>query len=678
MQYLSSKDYEAIKKDLDPFINETLPEVTKDLEEGDQETLQQLFHYEIKDTNSLAKAERNLIKAKMNDAKSDFGLEFRADYLENLQEGIFDLQGGVFYKRRAQMGVEWDILNGGLLDNNSKAKTLEKELELKRMEKEKENKAQAYSHLFNTIIAQFNDIKYEKLEIRKRIISQRLAIERKLYKADLILWDQLVETLSHKNEINHMISNYENYNKNINPKTDSLNDPENLPVVDINLDKVLEDIQDDAKKEAYIMHKETMLDHKQDPARELSLSPYFRYNFYNNPNNYQLDDGRTTPNRKFFSYGISFSAPIKFDYKETEALKQARLDKARAKLNNKMQNDVKEVLNSYYEYQYAMSDYIEFYHKRAKILEKIRQEKGKAQLGNGDHSPVKLLKLMDDLAAVNFELYEIQQKAYLKLLNIYTKVSFKDITQITEEIDVKEADQRFEREKGLYIWSDGFANKSNKALLEFLMDYEITQLALSLGPNNELAGKAGEFIPMAENKGIDVHLMIGNNSLFFKGRRGKIDDLLANAKNLGAKGIHLDVEPHARADFEANEQDYLDKWVDMIRYTRNQTCNTGLEFSVSIPIWYDQSIFKDIYPETDKVYIMAYKRKDVNKLQKRLNKELKVNKHLASIALRAKDFNNKDELHQMMGQLNHSTQINNYIIHKLESFEKLNENRSKN
>ena len=49
-----------------------------------------------------------------------------AGYLENLEQGVFNVEG-IYYRRRAQLELEWDILNNGYLDNRHEIRELENE-----------------------------------------------------------------------------------------------------------------------------------------------------------------------------------------------------------------------------------------------------------------------------------------------------------------------------------------------------------------------------------------------------------------------------------------------------------------------------------------------------------------------------------------------------------------------
>ncbi|PSR05710.1 MAG: hypothetical protein BRD49_04310, partial [Bacteroidetes bacterium SW_10_40_5] len=246
---LSSEEYEAIKSRIEPFIENNLPKVQEDLSKGDTANLPKLYDLQEKDS-SLIKADENLLNAKRNQLKEDIGLQLRGNYLENLEQGVVDIESGGFYKRRAQLGLKWDILKNGLLDNKYDAKALKNDLVLNKFQQEQEIKKESYSRLFNTIIYTFNKAKTEKLEQRKAILDRRVDFQRKLFNYNMVLWDEVVETISKKSETQNMLKNNQNYNEGIQTNVNKDIDAKALPVIDIDVEKVIDDIQNESVKDS--------------------------------------------------------------------------------------------------------------------------------------------------------------------------------------------------------------------------------------------------------------------------------------------------------------------------------------------------------------------------------------------------------------------------------------------
>jgi len=662
---LSSEEYEAIKSRIEPFIENNLPQVQEDLSKGDTANLPKLYDLQEKDS-TLINADQNLLNAKRKQLKEDLGLQLRGNYLENLEQGVVDIESGGFYKRRAQLGLKWDILKNGLLDNKYDAKALKNDLILNKFQQEQEIKKESYSRLFNTIIYTFNKAKTEKLEQRKAILDRSVDFQRKLFNYNMVLWDEVVETISKKSETQNMLKNNQNYNEGIQTNVNKDIDAKALPVIDINVEKVIDDIQNESVKDSLVELKAEILKHQYNPLTDVSLSTFLRYNIYNNPDLYVDQAGNTSPSRDFVSIGLSFGIPIPFGFDNNKEVQQARLEKFEAKQDKNSLNNLKEALNYYYEYQYGLNQYIEFYHKRKKLQEQIRQEQTKKTIQDGNYSSMKTLRLMENLSAVDFELYDIQQKIYLKLLNIYTFLNDYSINEVVDPIDMEEMVGQLKTERSLYVWASSFEQYENDYLINFLSDNRIKQLMLSLGPQDRVLDKAKSFIPQARDSGINVEIMIGNNSLMYKNKRNKLKTFIEESAELGVEGVHLDVEPHTIDAWDEKREKFLNLFIQMAEYAGQVADANDVHLGISIPLFYDKSVLNAIYPHCDQVFLMAYKQKDVDYLERKIVNELEAKQDKTVIALRPEDFKDQNALEDFMVELFNSTNISEYAWHDLE------------
>lgn len=624
----------------------------------------------------MATYEADVIKSRIAEAKADWGLQMRMDYLENLDNGIYTVQSGGFYKRRGFMEFRWNVLSGGLSESKQEAKKLSKKLELYRLKQERKQEGSVYSQLFNRIIYTFNKAKLTHLQHKQELLKQKQAVDRKRFSNDQILYDKVINTKSKVREAKQMKANIRNYNQNVTPDYPSRVQPENLPVLDIMLDTVLKDI----RKEDWI---DTMLSlqeqiHKYDnaPTKDIRLSPYLRHNVYNNPDGYTTAEGVDQGNlRQFFSWGVSLSLPIKFDDAPDRALRKAKLARAKAKAESETKVDIKEALNTYYEYQYALNQYIEFHHKKARIVEKARQEQAKYRLKDDSYNPVRLLGYAISIASVNFELADIQQKMYLKLLNLDEYLTDRSIKDVVKQHPIRNQVRRLHAERSIYIWSDAFQNFPNARLIQALNNHNIKGAHISLGPENQARAKAERFIEQGKKQGIKVSLLIGDNQLFKPENYNRLEALVNEGEQLGVKALHLDVEPHTLRGWEENRENYLDQYQSMVAKAHDLTQGKGLELAVSVPIWYQPGFYKKLYSNCDQVFIMAYKREDILQLKKTLTTEIPLEKQKTTVALRPEDFGSLPKFYQFAGNVKEATGIHQFALHDLEVFMGMNNSK---
>lgn len=664
---ISNAELKQLKRELKPFIQDQLPKVSGSLKSGDMFSLQNLFAFQIADSLEVNDTKEKVLEAKIQHIKTDPGLELKADYLQNIEEGIVDVQsGGAFYRRRGLITFEWDVLDNGLVEGNYRAKALKEKLRLNRLQQENEVKNQAYNRLFTSFKGTFNQIKSKKLRTRKKVLEKQLKVKRKLFKNDLVLWDDVIQTLSEKRKVQNQLSTIQQFNDNVPEDQVAGVDPRFLPVVDIQIEKVMDDIRTPKRVDSFVDARKKLLQYQYAPVRDISLSPYFRYNVYNNPDRYVNDDGSTTAYREFFSFGLSFSTPLKFDFEEKQNLIGAELDHIEAQQLKKTESHLKEVLDHYNEYQKHLSQYIKKYHERAEVIEKIRQEKAKKRIDQNAYSPVKVIKWMNRLSAINFELYDQQQKMYIELLNIHPYMQEKQMIDVVKPLNIKDQIPDLQTEKTVYIWSATFSAYSNPELVQHLKDHDIQRVMLSLGPNDSLVDKARKFIPLARDSDIASHIMIGNNRLFFQDRRDKIKAFIKSAQKLGAEGVHFDVEPHVLDTWEANEERYKNQLISMVKYANQKTEASGLKIGVSIPLFYERRVLQSIYPYCDQVYIMAYKQKDLQYLKEKLMRDLQIDLDKTTVALRPEDFQNTTKLASFIFKLKQFTRVQRYALHDLE------------
>ena len=705
---LSDQEFNEIKSSIDPFVDKHLPKVTQELSSGDTSHISVLFEKVAKDTNQVSKSNQAILKAEQDKLNNSLGLGIRADYRENLNRGAFTIESGGFYKRRAKFQFSWDVLKNGLVENQNDAKRKENELAISKLRETNKLKKESVNKLFATIVYLFNMEKYQHLVKRKKILNKQLALQQKLFNKNMVLWDNVVSTISKKNETESMLKNFNNYNEQFNeqfkeelkdkrPLTasadagnrnalqksenhnpmveDSLTDQnkaELLPIVDIDIQKAISDVKNEQHRDSILDLRKRNFDLAYDPLTELSLSASIDYNIYNNPELYQLESGRQTATRDFFSFGVTFSAPIPFGIQRKQKIKQAKIDRLKNIEEDKAGSKVKEVMNYYYEYQYKLKDYIEFYHKRSRLLEKIRQSTTKATLDRDYYNPVELLNRMELLSTVNFELFDIKQQMYLKLLQIYPYLNNYSLAEVCEPIDVgKLADKRM-IDKSVYIWSKGFAEYDNDVLIDYLKNQRIKRVMLSLGAGDRnLKPKARVFIASAKKNDIKVDLMIGNNYLFLEKRRDKLRYFIEEASELGVGGVHLDVEPHANDEWKGRRSTYMELYAEMVKYANGRASEHDLDLSVSVPLFYNKEILQQVYDYTDKVFLMAYKQKDTEYLKRKIIKELDVDTAKTVIALRAKDFEMNYGIEKFMVELYHKTDIRDYAVHDLRDLIKL-------
>ena len=110
------------------------------------------------------------------------------------------------------------------------------------------------------------------------------------------------------------------------------------------------------------------------------------------------------------------------------------------------------------------------------------------------------------------------------------------------------------------------------------------------------------------------------------------------------KGIHLDIEPHTFDDFKENKEAYFEKYTALLQKAKTYAVANKLELSVSIPLHYPEDVLKTIFNLCDKVYLMAYENVTVEHIVKKTAEEMALGKDKVVLALRTKDFENREQM----------------------------------
>jgi len=183
----------------------------------------------------------------------------------------------------------------------------------------------------------------------------------------------------------------------------------------------------------------------------------------------------------------------------------------------------------------------------------------------------------------------------------------------------------------IYIWSKTFHKLDNNKIIKFLKKNNINKTIVSFKDEN----KFREFLSLCKQNGIEVDILIGNNSWIYKKNREKIDKKLNYLKNFKNYNIHLDIEPHAIKSLKHNRKLYFKMYVEMLEYIHNKF--PKYKISISIPTFYKIDFKKISF--VNKIYLMAYQYKNLNQLLRRVNR-YNFLKNIV-VVFNCKEFDNK-------------------------------------
>lgn len=598
--------------------------------------------------------------------KKDIGLSLGGAFQENLTAPFASPEDAVVFRRKFQVGLEWDVLKGGFTENRTKVKSLQNDLTfLKTGDKGIAGHQISTLQDFTKIMAYFNKKKINVLEKRSALLAQQHELAKTLWEMKQITGDAYLKSIQHKTHINTQYKLYFGYNED-SKKIKGNDQIEMTPAVfDIDFGKIISymdslKMNSDSSISASIPNPKLNAYYK-----DMSLKVYTRYNYYEVFNNANV-------NRNFLSFGVNITAPLTFSTKQKNEIdainnKLKYLQENNTESSTESTNTEYFLLNLFYEYRYKLNQYFTQLEKRKQFEELIRTENVKQKLYDLEFNPNTAIYILDDYWSNTIELLDIHHQLYGTLLNIYEKVPGLDLNTIIQPVNFDEYSGNLPLPAGnaLYIWSKSFADHNETFITEYAKVNNYTDLLVSYRNDSRYIGQVTSL--MKNYSACKYHLMFGQNKVLQTGIQPLLDSAAKNIDLKLIKGIHLDIEPQAMDDFKENKNEYFKKYLKVLNDAKAFADKNALELSVSIPLHFPEEVLQPIFASCNRIYLMAYENVNLDFINKKISEEKNAGDSKIVLALRAKDFETRDQMEKLFS----SSGIPNKAYHDLESMYEL-------
>lgn len=653
---------ESIVDQVEGLYYESMASVSQRQKAVDTSILHPLFSAEYQ---GLANYElvNEFNQAQINALKEDVGLGFYSSYTHNFRPGVFEAED-LFFKNRANIGLDWNLLSNGITGRNSKIEKLKIDSRINELLNVKNIKNENYVYSYNYFIYIFNKAQKKYLKRRISVINSFLEIASEMYLVRAMPWEEIVQLKSRREAILNMEKNLENYNQGfekayVDLDFDRLFDAERLPVLEILPDKIFSGVGMDSVNRAMLqLEKQRLgLDYKRN--KDLRLRTYFRYNLF---------DSEDADIRTFGSVGATFTAPL-FRNKRNQELQEKKLAVIESEIQNQLTVINNELMNHYYEYEYTLKQFIEFYGQKELILERLRREIAKDYLRDQRFTPLDAISLVDQLYSVDFELLDLKQKLYLKLLKIYTLLEVNGIAEIAEPLDLSNFFDKMVGFRAVYVWSNTAAQFDHGFLSQYLLNNDFERAFISTGIADAERDSLKEKF---QESNLKVYSLFGDNEIIRTNTDQKLIDVAERSVQAGYDGLQLDIEPHVLTDWQDNKQQYLDRLYRLVVEARKVTIDK-IRLSVSVPLHFPSDFIQRISGQVDELVLMAYERPDIPFIVDNIRDELRVAADKVSLAIRPEDFKDRLEMESFIKELIDATGIKEIVIHDLGALIKLDE-----
>ncbi|WP_103665950.1 TolC family protein [Gracilimonas amylolytica] len=592
--------------------------------------------------SDLTQAEIDLLKYRQEVLHSDLGVELTSGLLQNLDQGVFG-QEGIFYQRRAQVGVQWNVLKDGLFENKSTGDQLSSEIRI--MEK----KAQAISHQealeskIDRFRSGFNKYRLELLRDYLKILEEQKYALTRLYEQNYITLDRVLEVTSRMVRTESAIDHNEKVSRFLGEFDTTGLSVSDYPVFNIDLERL--------RSEGLIFYDElTSLQQSVDYKfyNELSLSTYLRYNLYagTNPQSTFQNNG----SREFFSVGLNLSLPIPLSLKGKKNVHDQEQKIRKLNLQSEKNEISDRLFERYQAYQEALQNYITLSQNVLLHQDKIRVQNVRRSIGSDMYSPSELLTAVSNLYQLSLQILDVKEDLYLRLFEMQALIPDHSLSTYLTPFEVQEPVIQNTPEYGLYVWSESLTNYSTESLINDLKNEGINTVFISAGAEKEELNDVQTLIETA-SKDLRVELMIGDPNLIFEDRFEKLQEHIEVADSIGAAGVHLDVEPHTLDGWEENNEEYLEAYMNMVDQVRSWTNDKGLTLTLSITEHYE-SIFSELDRRSDQLVLMTYGQSQFEGYSQRFGSLIMEAPLGTAVALRTSDFQSMTEMKSLMQSIN--------------------------
>ncbi|MCB0657444.1 MAG: hypothetical protein KDC57_14965 [Saprospiraceae bacterium] len=620
------------------------------------------FLHKIYDIDSLAEvsdvARQQQYSARNAALKKDLGLQLTTAWQQNFANPVFDLEDGLYYRSRGQVGVDWNLLRDGMLSHKKQLQASVASWKADSLDLLRYRHNDYYRYQYNYIIYVFNQAKIEVTKKRLDLLNVQISIAFQLFYLKRIHWEDVLTLLSSKGEAELFLNTYQTYIDQVDlPNGWKTNQVGELPIFDIDIDRIKQIYFDSTLMQSALKWKSQAMDLQSHWSSRVGLKSTVRYNFL-------AGQPLLGSSRDFISAGLSMQIPLDFNAKERKRKLEADKKLEEVEYITRFDNDANEMLNLYYEYGYDLKQFIHFYYNKLKLAQAIARGERQKDLGDPGYSPKFIVDKFDELLAVDLELLDIQQSLYLKALKMHSKLPQGNITDYLEPKDFNNLFNPQTGPRAMYVWSATLKDLSPDYIVHYAKINRISELIVSAGTGQDMMQKFQEVHDLAFKDDIQVSLLIGNNSMLQK----PVTETLPALMNLPVDEIHLDLEPHTLKEWEENKAVYQARYLEMIH-----RLSMKYKVSVSIPLSYQDDFLQAIYTLANHVYLMAYEHKDIDFIERKTQAAFLLGADKTTIAIRCQDFNDRYELElfcQSLDQRFHNPRI---ALHDLEDLMKLEE-----
>ena len=601
-------------------------------------------------SNDGGRAYQDAIDEQIKAQKGDFGVNLKGDFTENFTPGL-SVDEDLTFKRRFYLGLEWDIIKGGLFDASLKVDQLKMEAILKEYEMLELSEKDNYRYLFNYINYIFNKQKLEILEERLKLVTKQLKYTKELYHLRYVGWEEVLKYKSKVEDIYHQIYQYKNFNKHIVTNIPdtlvaqniNIND---LPLFDINLDSLMKIYYKHHSEDTVTQIKLAIYKNSIKWWKDISLKPFVRYNVYVNEFNAL---------RNYGSAGIGLSIPLRFHNKAK--LMRAQEVLYQSEENKGLEAGDNELVNIYLEFSFKLKQIKDFHYKKIINDELIRKELVKKEYHDPAFNPVFTLGLIDDKKAIEGEILDLKKRMYINLVRLAFYLEDRTPTDFITVLRASDFSGRYEGSVKMFVDAQDINNHGPVGVVNYLWKNEFTDVLVE---NNTSVLGDDLALMIEKSKLANISYSIVRNI----SSGDTLTDIAANISQVEAWdrneiiGLHFELTDYLSFDTinELNELEISD-WVSSAKSDIN---NSGLRLSIGVPPGLSLNLLSELFNTFDLVFVHDSGSPNLNRVSTSYAAEVNLSKDKFVLSIKGAEFADRIHLENYLASLYENIGLHNF------------------
>lgn len=616
---------------------------------GDPAALDRIFLSNYS-SNDIGNAYRDAIEQEIRAKKGDFGINIRGDYTENFEPGI-SVEEDLTFKRRFFVGLEWDIIKGGLFDAGNHIHQMKMESILKEYEALEYAEKENYRYLFNYVNYIFNTKKIEVLKERRTLVEKQLNYTKELYHLRYVGWENVLDYQSKLEDIDHQIFQYQNFNKHIPvniPDTllaSSLT-ADDLPLFDVDLDSLMKIYYTHHSEDTVTQIKLAIYKDNIKWWRDISLRPYVRYNMY-------MDEFNAFKN--YGSAGVLLRVPLRFHNKEKLIKAQEAIYESEQL--KELQGQDNELVNIYAEFGFKLKQIKDFYYRKMLNDELIRKELVKKEYRDVAFNPVFTLGLIDDKKAIEGEIIDLKKRMYINLVRLAFYLEDRAPSNFIKVLKPEEFIGRYNGSVKMFVTKSDLDEYQLLDISNYLWKNEFIDVIVE-DDNDSLSSNMTTLLDKTKLGNIFFSLM---KKVPINGQYPDVNSDVQSLINLEQPriiGLHYELDLLSQNDTlnELNEVD-ISNWLSDI----NQESMDGqIRLSIGVPEGLSINLLNTIFDKFDLVFVHEAGVPNRGRVEETYASELNLDPSKMVLTLRGMDFADRMHLENYMSNLYENLKIQNF------------------